>query len=107
MLLYSLKWKQGFATSHLMAHINAKHKADLERISGSGAAAAASTSHQSRLFQGQRTISNERQNAITRDLVRNMVFEDKEPFSIVERPGFRKLVNTLCPDYRLPHRLVN
>jgi hypothetical protein len=104
MVLYSLKWKQGFATTHLMSHINSKHHADLERISGSGAVAAAGTSNNSRLFLVQRKISNERQNAIARDLVRHMVIEDKEPFSIVERPGFQKLVNTPCPDYRLPHR---
>jgi hypothetical protein len=50
MLFYSLKWKQGFTTSHLMTHINTKHHADLGRISCSGGAASASTSSQSRLF---------------------------------------------------------
>jgi len=33
-----------------------------------------------------------------------MVFEDKEPLSIVERPGFQQLIKTLCPAYHLPHR---
>jgi hypothetical protein len=48
--------------------------------------------HQIRPGYFQQKISNERQNSITRDLVRYMVFEDKEHYGIVERPGFRKLM---------------
>ena len=97
-LLYSLNWKQGYTTSHLITHISSKHKSDLERIEHlkvSGAhRAEINESGMSRLFHGQRTISNENQKDLTRDLVRHMIFEDKEPYSIVERPGFRKFVNT-------------
>ena len=56
------------------------------------------------LFHGQRTISNEHQKDLTCDFVRHIVFEDKELYFIVERPGFRKLVNTLCPSYSIPSR---
>lgn len=47
-------------------------------------------------------MSRSHRNALTKDLVRNLVFEDKEPFSVFERPGFRKCVERLNSAYTLP-----
>jgi hypothetical protein len=116
MHFYSLKWKQGYTTSHLMGHVNQKHQADMQQIEqakvlhatqGAGISVRTEETKErssAQFFQGQRTISKEQQKSMTRDLVRHIVFEDKEPCSIVERPGFQKLVKALCPAYRLPHR---
>jgi hypothetical protein len=40
--------------------------------------------------------------AEVKDLVRNLVFEDKKLFSVFELPGFRKCVERLNPAYTLP-----
>lgn len=107
MHFYSLNWKQGYTTSHLTTHVHQKHEADMQRIEeakvsqatqGAGVSERAEETKERSLahfFQGKRTISAEEQKRMTRDLVQHMVFEDKEPCSIVERPGFQKLVKAL------------
>ena len=96
MHFYSLNWKQGYTTSHLMTHVHQKHEADMQRIEEAKVSQAETKERSlAHFFQGKHTISAEEQKRMTRDLVQHMVFEDKEPCSIVERPGFQKLVKAL------------
>ena len=37
--------------------------------------------------------------AVTNDPVRNLIFEDKEPYSVFERSGFRKCIARLNPAF--------
>ena len=113
MMFYSLKWKQGCTTSHLKSHIKKKHQRDVQQIEQARVPQGACISvhkeetNERRLtknFQWKSAISKEQQKSITRDLVWHMVFDDKEPCYIVERPGFQNLIEILCPAYRLPHR---
>jgi hypothetical protein len=52
-------------------------------------------------------MKKEHRDAITKDLVQHimMIFGVKEPFAIVERPGFRNL--WLNPAYIIPNRQLN
>ena len=75
---FLLPVSQGYTTSHLITHINSKHKSDLERIEHlkvSGVCRAEINENgMSLLFHGQHTISNEHQKDLTCDLVLHMIF---------------------------------
>jgi len=84
---YKLKWNHGYATTHLVKHVNQKHADDLvsDQQSTSEAAAQSSTK-QSKISEARgSSMSKTQRDAITKDLVRNLVFEDKEPFSVLEK----------------------
>ena len=70
---HTLKWQQGYATSHLMKHVNQHHEADLDQESAS---AAHSPTQQIKINDARVLGMNRTQrDALTTDLVRNLVFE--------------------------------
>jgi len=86
---HTLKWNHGYATSHLMKHINQHHGADITADQKSASAAQSSPQQSKITSPGVPAMSKTHRDSLTKDLVRNLVFEDKEPFSVFERPGFR------------------
>jgi hypothetical protein len=104
---YTLKWQQGYATSHLMKHVNQSHAGDMKSQADSESVSAAQSTRQSRITEARVSVMSKTQrDSITKDLVRNMVFEDKEPYSVFERPGFRKCIERLNPAYNPPNRVT-
>ena len=103
---HTLKWHSGYATSHLMKHVHQYHKAELNIDQESPAKVTGQSSAQHKNISDALVpvMSRSHRSALTKDLVRNLVFEDKEPFSVFERPGFRKCVERLNPAYTLPSR---
>jgi hypothetical protein len=101
---YTLKWQQAYSTSHLTKHINQHHAADFMYDKESASEAQSST--QQRKITDSRVpgMSRTHRDALTKDLVLNLVFEDKEPFSIFERPGYQKCIERLNPAYMLTSR---
>ena len=80
-----------------------KSQADSESVSES----AAQSTRQSKITEARVSVMSKTQrDTITKDLVRNMVFEDKEPFSVFERPGFRKCIERLNPAKDPPNRVT-
>ncbi len=103
---HTWKWHKGYATSHVMTHVNQYHKAELniDQESLVKATGQSSPQHKNISEAPFPVISRSHRNALTKDLVQNLVFEDKEPFVIFEHPGFRKCVERLNPAYNLPSR---
>jgi hypothetical protein len=102
---YTLKWQQGYATSHLMKHVNQSHAGDMKSQAASESVSAAQSTRQSKITEARVSVMSKTQrDSITKDLVRNMDFEDKEPYSVFERPGFRKCIERLNPAYTFPSR---
>ena len=72
---YTLKWQQGYSTSHLMKHINQRHAADLMYDKESASEAQSPT--QQRKITDSRVpgMSKTHRDALTKDLVQNLVFD--------------------------------
>ena len=87
-----------------MKHANQHHAADLK--SDQESVSVTQSSKEQRKITDDRVsvMSKSHRDTITKDLVKNMIFEDKEPYSVFERPGFRKCVQRLNPAYILPSR---
>ena len=81
---YTLKWHHGYATSHLMKHINQYHAADIPADHKSASAAQSSTQQSKLTASSVPGMSRTQRDSLTKDLVRNLVFEDKEPFSVLD-----------------------
>ncbi len=90
-----------------MKHVNHSHAADLKADSESVSRSAAQSTRQSRITEARDSVMSKTQrDSITKDLVLNMVFKEKEPFSVFERPGFRKCIERLNPAYTPPNRVT-
>ena len=87
-----------------MKHINQHHVADIPADHKSASAAQSSTQQSKLTASSVPGMSRTQRDSLTKDLVRNLVFEDKEPFSVFEQPGFRKCFEKLNPAYIPPSR---
>ena len=72
---YTLKWQQGYSTSHLMKHIKKRHAADL--MCDKESASEAQSPTQQRKITDSRVpgMSKTHRDALTKDLVQNLVFD--------------------------------
>jgi hypothetical protein len=88
-------WKSwAKSTSNLIYHLNSIHKI---------APPANPDQRQPTLRAMPSLLTDGRKSDITRAIAKMMV-KDLEPFSLVEREGFRDLVRLLEPRYEMPHR---
>ena len=65
-----------------MKHINQHHAADITADQKSASAAQSSPQQSKITSSGVPAMSKTHRDSLTKDLVRNLVFEDKEPFSV-------------------------
>ncbi len=68
---------------------------------------AAQSTRQSKITEARGSVmSKTERDSMTKDLVQNMVFEDKEPFSVFERQEFRKCIQRLNHAYTPPNSVT-
>lgn len=94
-----------YNTTNLIRHLKNHHRADYAAFEASNQVKAkvASGSKEPASSPLFTFMSNEKSKATTRKLMEFMALDD-QPFSVMEDPGFRNLMQHLSPRYNLPSR---
>ena len=96
------------STTNLANHLRRHHGVIVEEATGSSDGASTSSGQQNdpkivRFFQPQLSHDSARSKAITASIAR-FIAKDLRPYSVVESGGFRDMMKTVEPRYKIPSR---